>query len=65
MHFAACYGYLAIAKRLLEGGADWTLKDNFGGETALDYAREEGTSDIVALLSGPRYAALMDADRCA
>ena len=64
MHLAAWYGYLAIAKRLLEGGADWTLKTN-DGETALDLAREWGQSEVVALLSEPRYAALMDTDRCA
>ena len=64
LHCAAYNGYLAIAKRLLEGGADWTLKDN-GGRTALDYARSQGKSEVVALLSEPRYAARMHADRCA
>ena len=64
LHWAACYGYLAIAKRLLEGGADWTLKNN-GGRTALDWARSNGYSEVVALLSEPRYAARMHADRCA
>ena len=64
MHYAACYGYLAIAKRLLEGGADWTLKDK-NGYTALDVARSQGKSEVVALLSEPRYAALMETDRCA
>ena len=55
MHYAALYGYLAIAKRLLEGGADVTLR-TIGGKTALDYAREEGKSEVVVLLSEPRYA---------
>ena len=64
LHWAARFGYLAIAKRLLEGGADWTLKNN-SGHTALDYARSQGKSEVVALLSEPRYAALMHADRCA
>ena len=59
MHFAAWYGYLAIAKRLLEGGADATLR-NKSGKTAIDYAREWGKSEVVALLSEPRYA---DGDR--
>jgi ankyrin repeat protein len=59
LHWAARYGLLAIAKRLLEGGADATLRSN-GGNTALDYAREKGHSEIVALLSEPRYA---DGDR--
>ena len=64
MHQAAWYGYLAIAKRLLEGGADPTLRTN-GGMTALDWAREEGKSDIVALLSEPRYTPRgTQSDRC-
>ena len=57
MHFAT--RRLAIAKRLLEGGADPTLRDKDGG-TAIDYARKEGYSEVVALLSEPRYA---DGDR--
>jgi hypothetical protein len=56
LHSAAMYGYLAIAKRLLEGGADPTLRA-MHGKTALDYARERGYSEVVALLSEPRYAA--------
>ena len=64
MHYAAPNGYLAIAKRLLEGGADWTLKDN-DGRTALDFARERGKSDVVALLSEPRYTPRgTQSDRC-
>ncbi len=55
MHYAASRGYPAIAKRLLEGGADPTLRDK-SGKTALDYARENGESEVVALLSEPRYA---------
>ena len=47
------YGYLAIATRLLEGGADLTLRDK-GGDTALDLARSYGYSEVVALLSQPR-----------
>ena len=64
LHYAAFWGHFAIAKRLLEGGADWTLKTN-SGKTALDYARQYGHSEVVALLSEPRYAARMHADRCA
>ena len=55
MHCAAINGYLAIAKRLLEGGADPTLRSK-DGKTALDWAREYGYSELVALLSEPRYA---------
>ena len=50
---AACNGHLAIATRLLEGGADLTLRDKWG-QTALDYARSQGKSEVVALLSQPR-----------
>ncbi len=57
----AIKGYLAIAKRLLEGGADPTLRDN-DGKTAIDLAREYGKSEVVALLSEPRYAARMHTD---
>ena len=53
LHKAACHGYLAIATRLLEGGADLTLRNN-DGKTALDYARLHGQSEVVALLSQPR-----------
>ena len=53
LHFAAAYGHLAIAKRLLEGGADLTLRDKVG-KTALDWARSHGQSEVVALLSQPR-----------
>ena len=59
LHFAAANGYLAIVKRLLEGGADWTLR-NRDGRTAIDFARSRGKSEVVALLSEPRYA---DGDR--
>ena len=53
LHWAAHYGNLAIATRLLEGGADLTLRNVFG-ETALDRARSRGKSEVVALLSQPR-----------
>ena len=55
MDRVARYGYLAIAKRLLEGGADVTLRD-WRGDTAIDIARRYGRSEVVALLSEPRYA---------
>jgi ankyrin repeat protein len=59
LHYAAYNGHLAIAKRLLEGGADATLRTYPGdkwGDTALDYARKNGKSEVVALLSEPRCA---------
>ena len=53
LHLAARRGNLAIATRLLEGGADLTLR-NKCGKTALDEARSNGISEVVALLSQPR-----------
>ena len=53
LHYAARRGNLAIATRLLEGGADLTLR-NKSGKTALDWARSLGHSEVVALLSQPR-----------
>ena len=53
LHCAAYHGYLAIATRLLEGGADLTLRNKYG-KTALDNARSNGHSEVVALLSQPR-----------
>lgn len=50
---AAYSGRLASATRLLEGGADLTLRNKYG-KTALDWAREYGKSEVVALLSQPR-----------
>jgi hypothetical protein len=58
LHKAARYGRLEIAKRLLEGGADPTLRD-YKGKTAIDLARENGYhfgDGAWALLSEPRYA---------
>ncbi|KOO31581.1 e3 ubiquitin-protein ligase hectd1, partial [Chrysochromulina tobinii] len=55
LHWAADFGRLAIAKRLLERGADLTLRNrDLYGKTALDDARKQGKSEVVALLSGPR-----------
>ena len=53
LHAAAYGGHLAIATRLLEGGADLTLRAK-DGATALDLARSYGNSEVVALLSQPR-----------
>ncbi len=65
LHCAAWQGHLAIVKRLLERGADPTLRDtSWGTRTALDLAqeavfarydaREEDRSEVVALLREPR-----------
>jgi ankyrin repeat protein len=59
LHGAAQFGHLAIAKRLLERGADPTLRDKYG-KKALDDARQYGHSEVVALLSKLRSA---DGDR--
>ena len=53
LHWAAYFGSLASATRLLEGGADLTLRNKYGN-TALDDARSQGKSEVVALLSQPR-----------
>ena len=53
LHHAAALDNLASATRLLEGGADLTLRDWYG-DTALDDARSKGHSEVVALLSQPR-----------
>ena len=62
LHYSASNGHLAFTKLLLEGGADPTLRSK-DGRTALDYARSSGKSEVVALLSEPRYAARVHSDR--
>jgi ankyrin repeat protein len=62
LHLSAIYGHLAVTKLLLEGGADPTLRTK-SGNTALDWARSNGKSEVVALLSEPRYAARVHFDR--
>ncbi len=55
LHCAAWQGHLAIVKRLLERGADPTLRDiSWGTRTALDLALENDESEVVALLREPR-----------
>ena len=49
LHIAARDGNLAIAKLLLQRGADPSLKTQYG-EKVIDYARVNGHSEIVALL---------------
>ncbi|KOO33566.1 ankyrin repeat-containing protein [Chrysochromulina tobinii] len=62
LHQAAYYGRLAIAKRLLEGGADPTLRTR-SGETAINIARRQGKSEVVALLSEPSGRAVLGTRR--
>jgi len=49
MH-AAVRGYTPVVELLLEGGADVSIKDNFG-YTALYYARKGRNAGIIAILS--------------
>lgn len=46
---AADYGYIELAKELLNAGADASLKDS-QGKSALDYATEDENNELVALL---------------
>ncbi len=46
---AACYGHTEVAKRLMEGGADKTIKAS-DGNTALDLALQYNHPSVVALL---------------
>ena len=55
LHYSALMGRLASVKRLLQKGADPSLRSKVGN-TALDYARSNGKNEVVALLSEPRYA---------
>jgi hypothetical protein len=47
---AGMHGDTAMAKFLLQRGADRSHRDQ-KGKTALDYAREEGQLELVGLLS--------------
>ena len=47
---AATFGTLDVARVLLEGGADPTMKDEVYRDTAIHYAAIAGRSDVVALL---------------
>lgn len=49
---AAMHGDSAMCKLLLARGADRTHRDQIG-KSAIEYAREEGYSDVVAQLSAP------------
>ncbi|HZI27361.1 MAG TPA: ankyrin repeat domain-containing protein [Gemmatimonadaceae bacterium] len=51
--FAADAGHIDTVKELLQRGADVDRVDT-GGRTALDFARERGHEDIVALLQSSR-----------
>jgi ankyrin repeat protein len=47
---AAWCGHLDVVRVLLEYGADATMPNPENGKTALDFARERGHEEIVALL---------------
>lgn len=49
LHFAAALGNAAVAKGLLERGADPSLADQYG-KLSIDYARENGHPDVVKVL---------------
>merc|ERR1719350_589116 len=51
LHTASCNGYEAIARLLIEKGAD-TSAENMQGETAFQIANELGHESIVRLLRG-------------
>ena len=48
LHLASLWGYVEDIKVMLKYGADPTIKDK-KGKTALDYAKEKGYAEIVAL----------------
>ena len=48
--FAAAEGQLEVVQALLSHGADATLSD-VDGDTALDFASQNGHSDVVGRLS--------------
>ena len=45
--YASLFGYIEIVKELIKAGVD--IKDRYG-DTALDWAKDEGHNDIVELL---------------
>lgn len=49
--FAAAEGQVDVVRTLLEHGADPSLEDE-DGETALDFARDNGHTEVVQLLEG-------------
>jgi ankyrin repeat protein len=49
---AAWCGHAPVVALLLERGADPSVPHEETGETALDFAREQGHADVVKLLSG-------------
>ena len=57
LHNAAMRGHDAIVERLLDLGADRTIRDEFG-ETAEDWARHTGHAETVKILKNARKRTL-------
>lgn len=55
LHAAADRGDVALARRLLALGADVRLRDRHRRATPLDWAREEGRSELVDLLTEAQW----------
>jgi hypothetical protein len=61
LHYAACFGRPAIAKVLLQHGANPDLRDE-DGKTPLDKARERvdvGHREVQAILQSPGVLSLL------
>eukprot|EP00042_Codosiga_hollandica_P041450 m.369661 g.369661 ORF g.369661 m.369661 type:complete len:215 (+) comp56118_c0_seq16:430-1074(+) len=52
--WTAYNGHVDCVRELLSFGADLQFKDNERNKTALDYARQQGRPEVVALLEGAR-----------
>ncbi len=50
LHISAVYGYANVTKILLENNADHTLRNKYGGNTALHLAAEQGYLEVVRVL---------------
>lgn len=53
LHFAAAYGHIAIARLLIEAGADVTIKNNVG-LTPIDVAKQNKKIEILEILESAK-----------